>query len=86
VSSASAREEISNPANGESMSHATTRAEMQALLARIALVTEEGGDMLGVVADIQEWLLSLSDTDEGSWVSSYPIFPLVISVSHAIFF
>jgi hypothetical protein len=86
VSSASAREEISNLANGESISHATTRAEMQTLLARIALVTEEGGDMLCVVADIQEWLLSLSDTDEGSWVSSYPIFPLVISVSQALFF
>jgi hypothetical protein len=56
---------------------ASAREEMQTLLARIALVREEGGDMFGVVADIQEWLLSLSDTDGGSWVSCYPVMPLI---------
>ena len=92
VSSASAGEEISDPTNGKSMAavlvgdRATTPAEMQTLLARIALVTEEGGDMLRVIADIQEWLLSLPDTDEGSWVSSYPVMPLVISGFQAFVF
>ena len=91
VSSASAEDEINDPTTGNSTAavaienQATTPAEIQKLLARVTLVNEEGGDMFGVLVEIQEWLLSLPDTAEvGSWVSSYPVMPPVISVYQAL--